>query len=146
VLKAITDGELDMAFAALTRLQISGLVIASADGFFTSRAEELAALTVRHRVPTIYQNSEFAAAGGLISYGGNNKDSYHTAGIYTGRILKGERPENLPVQQVAKIEMTVNMKAAKALGVNIPLTLLGRAVGMPILQQNRPKADMAGWF
>ena len=102
-------------------------MIASADGFFTSRAEHLAALAVRHAVPTIYQYREFAAAGGLMSYGGNNKDSYRTAGIYTGRILKGEKPEDLPVQQVTKIEMVVNLKTAKALAVNIPLTLLGRA-------------------
>jgi putative ABC transport system substrate-binding protein len=127
VLKASTDDELDAAFATLGKLRVSGLVIASADAFFISRAEQLAALAVRHGVPTIFQNREFAAAGGLISYGGANKDSYHTAGIYTGRILKGENPQNLPVQQVTKIEMIVNLKTAKALGVNIPLTLLGRA-------------------
>jgi putative tryptophan/tyrosine transport system substrate-binding protein len=102
-------------------------VIASGDAFFVGRAEQLAELAVRHGVPTIFQNREFAAAGGLISYGGANKDSYHTAGVYTGRILRGERPGNLPVQQVTKVEMIVNLKAAKALGVNVPLTLLGRA-------------------
>ncbi len=127
VLKASTDQDLDTAFATLVQLRVSGLVIASADGFFTGRVEHLAALTVRHAVPTIYQYREFAAAGGLMSYGGNNKDSYRTAGIYTGRILKGEKPEDLPVQQVTKIEMVVNLKTAKALAVNIPLTLLGRA-------------------
>jgi putative ABC transport system substrate-binding protein len=127
VLKASTDQDLDTAFATLVQLRVSGLVIASADAFFTSRAEHLAALAVRHAVPTIYQYREFAAAGGLMSYGGNNKDSYRTAGIYTGRILKGEKPEDLPVQQVTKIEMVVNLKTAKALAVNIPLTLLGRA-------------------
>jgi putative ABC transport system substrate-binding protein len=123
VLKASTDQDLDIAFATLVQLRVRGLLIASADGFFTSSA----ALTVRHAVPTIYQNREFAAAGGLMSYGGNNKDFYRTAGIYTGRILKGEKPEDLPVQQVTKIEMVINLKTAKALGVNIPLTLLGRA-------------------
>jgi putative ABC transport system substrate-binding protein len=127
VLKASTDQDLDTAFATLVQLRVSGLVIASADGFFTSRTEHLAALAVRHAVPTIYQYRELAAAGGLMSYGGNNKDSYRTAGIYTGRILKGEKPEDLPVQQVTKIEMVVNLKTAKALAVNIPLTLLGRA-------------------
>jgi putative ABC transport system substrate-binding protein len=127
VLKASTDQDLDTAFATLVQLRVSGLVIASADGFFTSRAEHLAALAVRHAVPTIYQYREFAAAGGLMSYGGHNRDSYRTAGIYTGRILKGEKPEDLPVQQVTKIEMVVNLKTAKALAVNIPLTLLGRA-------------------
>jgi putative ABC transport system substrate-binding protein len=127
VLKASTDDELDAAFATLGKLGVSGLVIGSGDAFFVGRAEQLAALADRHGVPTIFQNREFAAAGGLISYGGANKDSYHTAGVYTGRILKGERPENLPVQQVTKVEMIVNLKAARALGVKIPLTLLGRA-------------------
>jgi putative tryptophan/tyrosine transport system substrate-binding protein len=127
VLKASTDDELVTAFAGLSRLRINGLVIASGDAFFVGRAEQLAELAVRHGVPTIFQNREFAAAGGLISYGGANKDSYHTAGVYTGRILRGERPGNLPVQQVTKVEMIVNLKAAKALGVNVPLTLLGRA-------------------
>src|SRR5450631_4492137 len=127
VLKASTDGDLDTAFATLIKLRVSGLVIASADGFFTSRADRLAALTVRHAVPTIYQNREFAAAGGLMSYGGNNKESYRTAGIYTGRILKGEKPENLPVQEVTKVELIINLKAAKALGINVPNTLIGRA-------------------
>jgi putative tryptophan/tyrosine transport system substrate-binding protein len=127
VLHASTERDLDTVFATLIQLQVSGLVIASADGFFNSRPEQLAALTVRHAVPTIYQNRDFAAAGGLMSYGGSNRESYRTAGIYTGRILKGEKPENLPVQQVTKIEMIVNLKTAKALGVNVPLTLLGRA-------------------
>jgi putative tryptophan/tyrosine transport system substrate-binding protein len=126
VLDASTERDLDTVFATLIQLGVSGLVIASADGFFNSRVEQLAALTVQHAVPTIYQNRDFAAAGGLMSYGGNNKESYRTAGIYTGRILKGEKPEDLPVQQVTKIEMIVNLKTAKALGVNIPLTLLGR--------------------
>jgi len=127
VLKASTDRDLATAFATLIKLRVSGLVIASADGFFTSRADRLAALTVRHAVPTIYQNREFAAAGGLMSYGGNNKESYRTAGIYTGRILKGEKPENLPVQEVTKVELIINLKAAKALGINVPNTLIGRA-------------------
>ena len=126
VLKASTDDEVDAAFATLTRLRIGGLVIAT-DPYFTSRAVQLAALAVRHDVPTIDQNREFAAAGGLISYGGNVRDSYHIAGLYTGRVLKGERPENLPVQQVTRVEMIVNLKAAKALGMTVPLSLLGRA-------------------
>jgi putative ABC transport system substrate-binding protein len=126
VLKASADDELDTAFATLSGLRIGGLVTAT-DPYFTSRAEQLAALAVRYGMPTIDQNREFAAAGGLISYGGNFRDSYHIAGIYTGRILKGERPENLPVQQVTKVEMIVNLKAAKALNVTVPLSLLGRA-------------------
>jgi putative tryptophan/tyrosine transport system substrate-binding protein len=126
ILKASTDDELDTAFATLSGLRIRGLVIAT-DPYFTSRAELLAALAVRHGMPTIDQNREFAAAGGLISYGGDVRDSYYIAGIYTGRILKGERPESLPVQQVTKVEMIVNLKAAKALGMTVPLSLLGRA-------------------
>jgi len=126
ILKASTDDELDTAFATLSGVGKGGLVIA-ADPYFTSRAEQLAAFAVRHGVPTIDQNREFAAAGGLISYGGDPRDSYYIAGIYTGRILKGERPESLPLQQVTKVEMIVNLKAAKALGMTVPLSLLGRA-------------------
>ena len=127
VLKASTDAELDVAFATLTKLGISGLVVVGGDGFFTSRSEQLAALAVRHGVPAICPTHEFASAGGLISYGGSNKDSYRTAGSYAARILKGEKPENLPVQQATRIEMIVNLKAAKALGLTIPQTLLQRA-------------------
>ncbi len=126
VLKASTDDELDTAFATLSGLRVGGLVTAT-DPYFTSRAEQPAALAVRHRVPTIDQNREFAAAGGLISYGGAATDTYHISGIYTGRILKGERPENLPAQQVTKVKMIVNLKSAKALNVTVPLSLLGRA-------------------
>ena len=88
---------------------------------------QLAALAIRHGVPAICPTHEFASAGGLISYGGSNKDSYRTAGSYAGRILKGEKPENLPVQQTTRIEIIVNLKAAKALGLKVPLALLGRA-------------------
>ena len=127
VVEASTDQELDTAFATMVQLRVSGLLIASGDGFFTSRAEHLAALTVRHAVPALSPNREFAVAGGLMSYGGDNRDTYHTAGVYTGRILKGDKPENLAVQQVTKISMVVNLKAAKAVGVTVPLTFLGRA-------------------
>jgi putative tryptophan/tyrosine transport system substrate-binding protein len=101
--------------------------VIGADAFFTSRSEELAALTVRHRMPAIYQYPEFTAAGGLMSYGGTITESYRLAGIYAGRILKGEKPADLPVQQSTKVELIINLKSAKALGLTIPLPLIGRA-------------------
>ena len=126
VLTASTESDLDGVFAKLTQLRAGGLVIGSGT-FFTGRSEQLGALTVRHAVPAVYDKREFAVAGGLISYGGNIADSYRLAGVYTGRILKGDKPADLPVQQVTKVEMTINLKTAKALGLNIPEPLIGRA-------------------
>jgi putative tryptophan/tyrosine transport system substrate-binding protein len=126
VLDATTDGDFGTAFAEIARLQAGALLI-STDPFFTSRSNELAALTVLHGVPAMSQNREFPAAGGLISYGGDITDSYRLAGGYVGRILKGEKPADLPVQQSTKIELIINLKAAKALGITVPITLLGRA-------------------
>jgi putative tryptophan/tyrosine transport system substrate-binding protein len=126
ILQASTEREIDAAFAALTRLRAGALVI-SPEAFFNSRSEQLAALTVRHAVPAIYTYREFAAAGGLMSYGGSITDSYRQAGIYVGRILKGEKPADLPVQQSAKVELIINMKTAKALGLTVPFALLARA-------------------
>jgi len=126
VLHASTERDFDMVFAALAQLRAGGLVIGT-DIFFTSRMEQLAALALRHAVPAIYQYREYAAAGGLMSYGGNHADLARRAGVYTGRILKGEKPADLPVQQVTKVEMIINLKTAKALGITVPLALLGRA-------------------
>ena len=102
-------------------------MIIGGDPFFTSRSQQLGELTVAHRVPTIYEFREFAAAGGLLSYGTSLADAYRQVGIYTGRILKGEKPSDLPVQQATKVELILNLKTAKALGINVPISLLGRA-------------------
>src|SRR5260370_8610404 len=118
VLQAATEADIENAFACFTQLK-AGVLVFGPDPPFTAHSKMLAELSLRYSVPTIYEYQEFAEAGGLMSYGGNNKDSYRTAGIYTGRILKGEKPEDLPVQQVTKIEMVVNLKTAKALAVNI---------------------------
>jgi ABC-type uncharacterized transport system substrate-binding protein len=126
VLNASTERDFDGVFAKLIQLRAGGLVIGP-DPFFTSRREQLAALALRHAVPTIYQTREFAVAGGLLSYGADVADAYRLTGKYTGRVLKGEKPADLPVQQATKVEMYINLKTAKALGVNVPNTLIGRA-------------------
>jgi putative ABC transport system substrate-binding protein len=126
LLRASSDADIDAVFATLTELRAGGLVIGT-DALFTSRDEKLAALALRYRIPTIYQGREFVAAGGLMSYGGSFEDSYRLAGVYTGRVLKGEKPADLPVQQSTKVEMFLNLKSARALGIMVPLPLLGRA-------------------
>jgi putative tryptophan/tyrosine transport system substrate-binding protein len=126
ILNASTERDFDLVFANLIQLRAAGLVIGT-DTFFSSRLEQLAALSVRHAVPTIYHFREFAAAGGLIAYGGSLADAFRGTGVYTGRILKGEKPANLPVQQVTRVELYINLKTAKALGLDIPLPLIGRA-------------------
>ena len=126
VMHAGTERDIDDAFAALVQLRAGALVIGS-DVFFNSRREQLAALALRHAVPAIFQFREFAVAGGLMSYGANFTDSYRQVGVYTGRVLKGEKPSDLPVHQSTKVELIINLKTAKALGITLPLTLLGRA-------------------
>jgi putative ABC transport system substrate-binding protein len=126
VLYASSERDFDTVFTTLAQLRVGGLVIAP-DAFFISRSEQLAELTVRHALPAIFSYREFAAAGGLLSYGGSSTDQFRQAGIYAGRILKGERPADLPVQQVTKIELIINLKIAKVLGLTVPLSLLGRA-------------------
>jgi putative tryptophan/tyrosine transport system substrate-binding protein len=126
VLHASTERDFDPVFASLLQLRASGLVVAS-DTFFATHSEQLAALTARHAVPAIHQSRDFTLAGGLMSYGGSFVESHRQAGVYTGRILKGDKPADLPVQQVTKVELLLNLKAAKTLGVTFPLALLGRA-------------------
>ncbi len=126
VLNASTERDFDTAFATLVRPRAGALVIGS-DGFFVSRSAHLGALTVRHAVPTIFQTRVFAAAGGLMSYAGSSTDAFRLMAVYAGRILKGEKPADLPIQQSAKFELMINLKTAKTLGLEVPPTLLARA-------------------
>jgi putative ABC transport system substrate-binding protein len=126
LLKASTDRDFDTAFVTLSQLHVGGLVISS-DSFFFVRSGPLATLAAQHRVPAVFGFREFAAAGGLMSYGANVTERHRTVGFYTGRILKGEKPADLPVQQSTKVELIVNLNAAKALGLTIPPSLLLRA-------------------
>ena len=119
-------GNLEQSFAELALIRAAALVI-GADAFFNSRSQELGLLASRHHVPAIHNSREFATAGGLVSYGGAGGDTYRVAGVYAGRILKGDRPSDLPVQQSTKIEMVINLKTAKTLGLTVPPTLLARA-------------------
>jgi putative ABC transport system substrate-binding protein len=126
IVRAQTDAEIDAAFAALPATKAGALVIGT-DPFFTSRAEKLGATSLRLAIPAIYQYRAFTEAGGVMSYGGSITDSYYQAGLYAGRILKGERPGDLPVQLSTKVELFFNLKSAKALGLDPPMSLLGRA-------------------
>jgi putative ABC transport system substrate-binding protein len=123
LLPAGNEREIDAAFATLARLQIGSLIIGN-DAYFNSRAKQFGALTLRYRVPTIYQYREFVAAGGLMTYGSAITDIYRIVATYVGRILKGEKPADLPVQQATRIELILNMTTAKALGLSFPPTLL----------------------
>jgi ABC-type uncharacterized transport system substrate-binding protein len=126
VMQANSESDLDLAFTRLSQLRAVGLVIAG-DPFFTSRSDRLAALALRHGLPAIFQYRQFAAAGGLMSYGGSFTEGNRLAGIYAGRILKGEKPADLPVQQSTKVELIINLTTAKTLGLKVPNTLIGRA-------------------
>jgi putative tryptophan/tyrosine transport system substrate-binding protein len=126
VLHASSEQEIDAAFMTLVQLRAGALVIGT-DAFFNSRSEQLAVLTLRHAVPAIYQFREFVLSGGLASFGATVVDTYRPLGVYTGRILKGEKPADLPVQQSNKVHLIINMKTAKALGITVPLPLVGRA-------------------
>jgi putative tryptophan/tyrosine transport system substrate-binding protein len=126
VLHASTDRDFDTVFATVAQLRAGALVI-GADPLFTSRFGQLAAIALRHALPSVYQFREFAAAGGLVAYGTSLTDGFRLAGIYTGRILKGEKPADLPVQQATKVELILNLKTAKAFGLTVPPSLLVRA-------------------
>ncbi|MGB8610271.1 MAG: ABC transporter substrate binding protein, partial [Pseudolabrys sp.] len=126
VLNVRSEGNFDAVFADIKRLRVGGLVIGQGS-VFDHGIDKLAALTVRHAVPAIYQFRSFPAAGGLMSYGSDILDSYRLAGIYTGRVLKGENPAELPVVQATKFELVINLKAAKALGISVPPSMQARA-------------------
>ena len=126
VLNASNEGDFIGVFAKLTQLGAGGLVVGGGN-FLVSHEEQLAALTVRHAVPTASEHREFAAAGGLLSYGASLTEAYRLAGVYAARVLNGEKPGDLPVQQATKVELFLNLKTAKALGITVPLPLSGRA-------------------
>jgi putative ABC transport system substrate-binding protein len=125
-LKAATDREIDVAFVSVVQARTGALLVGN-DLFFNSRIEQLVALAARHAIPTMYPVREFVVAGGLISYGGSLTENYRQVGLHTGRILKGEKPADLPVQQETKLELTINRKTANALGLQIPDKLLALA-------------------
>jgi putative ABC transport system substrate-binding protein len=126
IVHARTERDFDAVFATLVKLRAGALVIGP-DSFFTTESGRLGALTLQHMVPAISPYREFTAAGGLMSYGASIPDAHRQVGVYAGRILKGERPADLPVQQSTKVELVINMKTARTLGLTLPITLLGRA-------------------
>jgi len=126
VLRASTEREINDALATLAQFQANALII-DADALFISHTKELAALTARYAMPAIHAAQDFVVAGGLMSYGNSPAESYRQAGVYAGRLLKGEKPANLPVQQATKVNLAINLKTAKTLGLNVPNTLIGRA-------------------
>src|SRR5262249_29500053 len=125
LLRAATEAQVDAAMASLPRLQADALLV-MADAFLLTRAQQITALAARYALPPFYPRREFAAAGGLVSYGSDPAETYRIMGIYVGRILKGEKPGDLPVQAPTKFELVINLKTAKALGVEVPPTLLAR--------------------
>jgi putative ABC transport system substrate-binding protein len=126
VLPANSERDFDEVFSRLIQLHAAALLIAT-DGLFLGRSDRLATLAMRHSIPTMASQPELAVAGGLISYGSSANDGFRLAGVYTGRILRGEKPSEMPVQQSTKIELAINLKTAKALGLTVPPTLLARA-------------------
>jgi putative ABC transport system substrate-binding protein len=126
VLKATSEGELDSVFASLARLGVGALLVAQ-EPAYNRWLEQIIALASGHAIPTMYATRDFVVAGGLVSYDASRIDSFRQVGVYVGRILKGEKPADLPVQQPTKFELVINLKTAKALGLDLPPTLLARA-------------------
>jgi putative tryptophan/tyrosine transport system substrate-binding protein len=126
VVKARREADIDAAFATIVQQKVDGLVVIG-DPFLISQREQLVALTALHAIPAIYPLRDYAVAGGLMTYGSSLSAAYDQVGVYVGRILKGDKPANLPVQQSTKVELVLNLKTAKALGLSVPLSLLGRA-------------------
>jgi putative ABC transport system substrate-binding protein len=126
VLSASSERDIDKAFATLIPMRVGGLVIVN-DVFLITREEQISALALRYKLPTIFQRRGAVVANGLMSYSGNESDTYRQAGVYIGRVLKGEKPADLPVQQSTKVEFVISLKTAKALGLTFPIALLGRA-------------------
>jgi putative tryptophan/tyrosine transport system substrate-binding protein len=126
ILKASTIRDIDAAFARLVQMRADALLVAT-DAFFFTRAPQLVVLAARHAIPTVYFRREFATAGGLMSYAANSNESYRLLGVYAARILKGEKPGDLPIQRSTKFELVINVSTARALGLEIPPTLLARA-------------------
>jgi ABC-type uncharacterized transport system substrate-binding protein len=126
VLNARTAGDIDMAFASLVRERASALVV-GAGGFLVSRRNQIITLAARHAIPVIYGFREYSADGGLVSYGNDIPDAFRRAGVYTGRILKGDKPADLPIERTTKFELVINLKTAKALGLNVPRSLIAGA-------------------